>query len=65
MALSAIDKLKQDGYREEVDALGAATVHWLRHTGISDDVKPAPVNTYVTMLDMVQAQLPIVILTST
>ena len=32
-------KLLQDGLPDEVDALQAATVHWLRHTGISDDVK--------------------------
>lgn len=38
----AIDKLKQDNYEEEADSLGEATVHWLRHTGISDDVKYRP-----------------------
>jgi site-specific recombinase XerD len=38
----AIDKLKQDGHTEEADSLGEATVHWLRHTGISDDVKHRP-----------------------
>lgn len=38
----AIDKLKQDGHEDEADSLGAATVHWLRHTGISDDVKHRP-----------------------
>ena len=38
----AINKLKQDGYSEEADSLGEATVHWLRHTGISDDVKHRP-----------------------
>ena len=27
---------------EEADSLGEATVHWLRHTGISDDVKHRP-----------------------
>ena len=27
---------------EEADNLGAATVHWLRHTGISEDVKTRP-----------------------
>ena len=27
---------------EEADSLGAATVHWLRHTGISEDVKTRP-----------------------
>ncbi len=38
----AIDKLKQDEHTEEADSLGEATVHWLRHTGISDDVKHRP-----------------------
>ena len=38
----AIDKLKRDHYEEEADSLGEATVHWLRHTGISDDVKYRP-----------------------
>ena len=38
----AIDKLRQDGHLEEADSLGEATVHWLRHTGISDDVKNRP-----------------------
>ena len=27
---------------DEADALGFATVHWLRHTGISEDVKLRP-----------------------
>jgi hypothetical protein len=27
---------------EDADALMAATVHWLRHTGISEDVKHRP-----------------------
>ena len=38
----AINKLKQDGFTEEATSLAAATVHWLRHTGISDDVKIRP-----------------------
>lgn len=38
----AIDHLKRDGHTEEADSLGEATVHWLRHTGISDDVKHRP-----------------------
>jgi site-specific recombinase XerD len=38
----AITKLKQDGFIEEAESLTAATVHWLRHTGISDDVKIRP-----------------------
>jgi site-specific recombinase XerD len=38
----AIVNLTHDGFEEEADALNQATVHWLRHTGISDDVKRRP-----------------------
>ncbi len=38
----AIINLKADGHEEEADSLMKATVHWLRHTGISDDVKHRP-----------------------
>ena len=38
----AITKLIQDGHGEDADSLREATVHWLRHTGISDDVKHRP-----------------------
>jgi len=38
----AIYSLEKDGLPEEADTLRAATVHWLRHTGISDDVKIRP-----------------------
>lgn len=38
----AIARLIHDGMTEEADSLSAATVHWLRHTGISDDVKHRP-----------------------
>jgi len=38
----AIERLIQDGFTEEAEQLKAATVHWLRHTGISDDVKSRP-----------------------
>lgn len=34
--------LRQQGEDEEADSLQAATVHWLRHTGISEDVKIRP-----------------------
>jgi len=37
-----IDRLREDKFREDADALLEATVHWLRHTGISDDVKRRP-----------------------
>lgn len=38
----AIKQLTVDNYQEEAELLVAATVHWLRHTGISDDVKHRP-----------------------
>ncbi|WP_232819379.1 tyrosine-type recombinase/integrase [Saccharospirillum mangrovi] len=38
----AIERLRTQGEIEEADALQAATVHWLRHTGISEDVKTRP-----------------------
>jgi len=34
----AVDKLRQNQFLVEADALESATVHWLRHTGISDDI---------------------------
>ncbi len=34
--------MRQEGFTEEADQLTAATVHWLRHTGISEDVKHRP-----------------------
>ena len=33
-----IEKLRKDHYADETNTLEAATVHWLRHTGISDDI---------------------------
>lgn len=38
----AITKLNEDSHLEEAESLNEATVHWLRHTGISDDVKRRP-----------------------
>ena len=36
-------RMEQDGHaEEEIQQLRAATVHWLRHTGISEDVKFRP-----------------------
>jgi len=35
-------QLQQQGLNDEADALQVATVHWLRHTGISEDVKTRP-----------------------
>lgn len=39
---STMIRLFADGFQEEAEQLKAATVHWLRHTGISDDVKHRP-----------------------
>ena len=38
----AAEQLRRDNQIDEADSLGAATVHWLRHTGISEDVKIRP-----------------------
>jgi site-specific recombinase XerD len=37
-----IARLTSDGFNQEADMLLSATVHWLRHTGISEDVKHRP-----------------------
>lgn len=37
-----IYRLRQEKFNEDADSLLEATVHWLRHTGISDDVKRRP-----------------------
>lgn len=39
---AAQQKMQEDGFTEEATQLSAATVHWLRHTGISEDVKHRP-----------------------
>lgn len=39
---AAISNLKEEGFVEEAESLTEATVHWLRHTGISEDVKHRP-----------------------
>lgn len=36
------EELRRKGHTDEADNLAAATVHWLRHTGISEDVKIRP-----------------------
>ena len=38
----AADVLESEGKQEEANGLRVATVHWLRHTGISEDVKLRP-----------------------
>jgi site-specific recombinase XerD len=38
----SIERLKSDDFHDEAAAMQAATVHWLRHTGISEDVKRRP-----------------------
>ena len=39
---AAFDRMKADGLEDDAIDLRAATVHWLRHTGISEDVKIRP-----------------------
>lgn len=39
---AAYNAMVEDGFVEEADSLKLATVHWLRHTGISEDVKMRP-----------------------
>jgi len=39
---NAVQRLQKDNFSEEAEQLKAATVHWLRHTGISEDVKIRP-----------------------
>lgn len=39
---AAFDRMRQDGLTDDALELKAATVHWLRHTGISEDVKHRP-----------------------
>ena len=34
--------VNHEGFIEEAESLKSATVHWLRHTGISNDVKFRP-----------------------
>ncbi len=36
------DRMKADGLKDDAIELTVATVHWLRHTGISEDVKFRP-----------------------
>ena len=38
----AVEQLKKEEKLEEAEMLRSATVHWLRHTGISEDVKRRP-----------------------
>jgi site-specific recombinase XerD len=38
----AQETMLREGFTDEAERLGSATVHWLRHTGISEDVKHRP-----------------------
>ncbi|TGG95679.1 site-specific integrase [Natronospirillum operosum] len=40
----AVERMRLEGLADESYELQAATVHWLRHTGISEDVKVRPVD---------------------
>ena len=42
---AAYQRMKKDGLEDDAIDLRATTVHWLRHTGISEDVKIALANT--------------------
>ena len=39
---TAYERMREDGLEEDASDLRTATVHWLRHTGISEDVKIRP-----------------------
>ena len=39
---TAAAKMRSEGFVEDSERLADATVHWLRHTGISEDVKHRP-----------------------
>lgn len=39
---NTVARLQADGFHDDAEQLMSATVHWLRHTGISDDVKIRP-----------------------
>ena len=39
---NTVARLQADGFNDDAEQLMSATVHWLRHTGISDDVKIRP-----------------------
>jgi integrase len=39
---AAYQRMKEDGLEDDAVDLKTATVHWLRHTGISEDVKIRP-----------------------
>lgn len=38
----AYQRMSDDGLKEDAEALKESTVHWLRHTGISEDVQHRP-----------------------
>jgi len=38
----AIIRMRDNGFTQDAEQLQSVTVHWLRHTGISDDVKIRP-----------------------
>ena len=39
---ASLDRMREDGLLSDAKELETATVHWLRHTGISEDVKVRP-----------------------
>lgn len=38
----ALNRMRDNGFTQDAEQLETVTVHWLRHTGISDDVKIRP-----------------------
>ena len=58
---AAFDRMRSKGLEQEAQELRVATVHWLRHTGISEDVKFRPKNMSKKTLAMPAWQRPTVI----
>ncbi|WP_157735690.1 hypothetical protein [Granulosicoccus antarcticus] len=51
--------MNTQGFNEEAETMMDSTANWLRHTGISEDVKFVPGNTSETTLDTAPAPSPI------
>jgi hypothetical protein len=58
----AKDVLESEGKQEEAEGLRIGTVHWLRHMGISEDVKRRPREQFMMPPVIAQVLSPIVIL---
>lgn len=51
----SVERMNEEGFNEEAEALKSATVHWLRNTGISNDVKFRPREHVIDDLDIARA----------